>query len=259
MGLSAFLREYVLSQPPDNPSILSRITFACSTTLAAYVVSVCLRAPQTPRTVTRNTGDATGSVKEIPDRIRLALPLLGVYRRVFLFIAIWQSALIIHPYVDNPAVLNLRPEYPMNRWLLTWNPLSIVALTVIIVSACVRIRAFGQLGNDFTFELQAPQRLHTGGMYAYVQHPSYTTGFLAVMSHLAWFGRLDAALATVLPGTLLQWQTYLYYIGLIVAVTVISWGIHGRTRDEEALLKETFGKKWVDWASRTARFVPGFI
>ncbi len=32
-----------------------------------------------------------------------------------------------------------------------------------------------------------------------------------------------------------------------------------RVRDEEKMLKDTFGKEWVEWSGRTKRFVPGIF
>lgn len=48
---------------------------------------------------------------------------------------------------------------------------------------------------------------------------------------------------------------------------VLGWGlvvlgyVAGRTRvrDEEAMLKRTFGKKWEDWHKKTKRFIPGVL
>jgi len=171
----------------------------------------------------------------------------------------WQSVLIIYPGTQNPLVFKHEVEYPVNRWLITWNPLSAVLLNVIIISAWIRLRAFSELGQDFTFNLQKPERLYTGGLYAYVQHPSYTTGFIAVISSAAWFWRFDGVWATALPTVILQWQSYIYYSCFAMTVTACLLVIRQRTREEEDMLKRTFGKQWTDWAAKTARFLPGII
>jgi protein-S-isoprenylcysteine O-methyltransferase Ste14 len=32
-----------------------------------------------------------------------------------------------------------------------------------------------------------------------------------------------------------------------------------RVHEEEAMMKETFGKEWEEWHKRTKRFIPGFF
>jgi protein-S-isoprenylcysteine O-methyltransferase Ste14 len=35
--------------------------------------------------------------------------------------------------------------------------------------------------------------------------------------------------------------------------------IRARVKDEEGMLKETFGKEWEDWNRSTRRFIPGLF
>jgi len=169
----------------------------------------------------------------------------------------WQSVLIIYPYPNNPLVFECHTGYPVNKWLFAWNPISAVVLGIMIISAIIRLRAFAELGENFTFTLQKPDRLRTDGLYAYVQHPSYTTVFVIAQSSAAWFFRLDGVLAMALPVALLRWQSYVHTGCFLVSAICWSLGLRLRAVEEEAMLKRTFGKEWIDWAAKTARFVPG--
>jgi len=43
---------------------------------------------------------------------------------------------------------------------------------------------------------------------------------------------------------------------IVCVVTSITWN---RVKDEEMMLKSTFGKEWEAWHERTKRFVPGLF
>ena len=76
--------------------------------------------------------------------------------------------------------------------------------------------------------------LATAGPYARVRHPQYV-GFLAIM-----------------VGFLLQWPT----IPTIVMFPVLVYIYRRLSMQEERAVAAQFGSAWVDYASRTPRFVP---
>ena len=43
---------------------------------------------------------------------------------------------------------------------------------------------------------------------------------------------------------------------LVGGIVVFTWN---RVCDEEAMMKETFGKEWEEWHKKTWRFIPGFF
>jgi protein-S-isoprenylcysteine O-methyltransferase Ste14 len=113
-----------------------------------------------------------------------------------------------------------------------------------------------QLAADFTFELARPRRLVTSGVYRYMQHPSYLPDFLVTLANFALFANLDGWPACFLPSDIvalwLPWKTY----GLLALAALYLSVIRIRVLEEEAMLRDTFGKEWEDWHKTTARFIP---
>lgn len=67
--------------------------------------------------------------------------------------------------------------------------------------------------------------------------------------------RVDGVVGCVLPRGVVSWGGW-WWIGM----GFIGLGVYAgtaRVRDEEKMLKETFGEEWVEWSGRTKRFVPG--
>lgn len=143
--------------------------------------------------------------------------------------------------------------------MLQFSLQSILPLSAVFVGAAVRLTAFAQLGKDFNFSLATPSHLVTDGLYGYVQHPSY------VGQMVIWFGltmsliRGDGVLGCVMP-TAVAPST-----GMSVWVTTLLWmgfwayGTFYRIRDEEAMLRDTYGMAWVSWHEKTARLIPGVL
>jgi len=68
-------------------------------------------------------------------------------------------------------------------------------------------------------------------------------------------GRLDGILACWLPTFLVKGK----YVWMVVGVVRIGRFGYMRVRDEEKMLRETFGEEWEAYHARTARFIPGLI
>ena len=146
----------------------------------------------------------------------------------------------------------------LNLNLFAWNKLTTACFAAcILVGAPLRLAAFRALGGRFTFGLQQPNELATSGIYAYVQHPSYTGLLLAVAPATALFLRWDASPAIWLPESVLQlcrgWGVAVHAVVLPGTLAVVAL----RIAEEEAMLKETFGKTWETWHAKTSRLVPG--
>ncbi|OAQ97942.1 hypothetical protein LLEC1_03000 [Akanthomyces lecanii] len=104
-----------------------------------------------------------------------------------------------------------------------------------------------------------PSGLVTDGIYKYVQHPSYTGILLVAAAGAATSFRPDGAAACLVPaeyGPLVDaWlPTACAGLALLTALQ-----IYTRVSQEEAMLKELFGKEWIKWNKRTARFIPGLL
>jgi len=129
-----------------------------------------------------------------------------------------------------------------------------MCLGSILVAAPIRLLAFKQLGPNFTFRLAPPKKLVTTGMYAYVQHPSYTMNVIVVAGNGFLFERIDGVVACRLSkGTVESGWWRVAGAGCVVIAVVL---MAARVRDEEAMLRGEFGGEWEEWHRRTKRFIP---
>lgn len=181
--------------------------FATLTATAGLFLYWCLRPPTPPKLdETRVKDSFSGAINE-----ELGWLIMKFYRGSVTAIALWQAAYILvsasapsFQVAPHPS-----PEYPLNEMLLTPHLTSVSCLSTICLAGYLRTRAFSSLGKDFTFELRRPKTLNTSGLYAYMQHPSYTGGLIAIGGGGFWFLRCDGILATVLPTLILDLQAIL--------------------------------------------------
>ncbi|KIW08447.1 uncharacterized protein PV09_01350 [Verruconis gallopava] len=215
--------------------------------LATHLIRVCNRTPNTPR------------VKYDKDKL-FAIPFVKEHGPVileYLFVipCVYHIVLTATLRDREPSALCPHPNHPDHKYF-TWSPYTVICLSIIFASATLRLLAFRTLGKNFTFELAQPDRLITTGIYAYVQHPSYGPLFVLICATVMLFLPLDGALGCLLPFSAVElWITWHWYI-LACIIVIMSIALGVRVRDEEAMLKETFGKAWIEWNQRTPRFVP---
>ena len=50
-----------------------------------------------------------------------------------------------------------------------------------------------------------------------------------------------------------------FRIGYLLTVVVGCWALAIRVRNEEVMLRRTFGTEWEDYHSRTKRLIPGLL
>jgi protein-S-isoprenylcysteine O-methyltransferase Ste14 len=169
-----------------NPAALA---LAGSFLLAAYL-TYCCWSPPNP--------DHSGPNAALPeDHLRINYGGIQVKRLVTL--SLWTLHILVTvSYADPPAILCPNSNN-LSRALFTWSPYTIVVLMSVVIAAPVRLLAFRQLGENFTFRLAKPKALVTTGLYAYVQHSSYPTNWLILTSNVALLLRLDAILGCLLP------------------------------------------------------------
>jgi protein-S-isoprenylcysteine O-methyltransferase Ste14 len=119
---------------------------------------------------------------------------------------------------------------PMVRWF---------GLCAALVSLPMGYSVFRSIGKNITDTVQtrAQHELITYGIYRYIRHPLYTTGFLL------FFGL--GTFAELLPVMLLS---------LIVLVT-----LYVRTFTEERFLIAQFGERYIQYRVQTGKFFPKFI
>ncbi|KAF4337994.1 prenyl cysteine carboxyl methyltransferase [Fusarium beomiforme] len=229
-------------------STLAQASFAGAVLLSSLITMSCFKPPnEVPRDGWKQDSlSAYGSPTAARIRRILAVSV-GVFH-----------ALIALGYSDS-SLLCPHPEN-LNKELFSWNPYTSGCLALVIfIGGPLRLTAFAQLGSNFTFQLGPPDTLMTEGMYRYVQHPGYTGQILVLIVNLALFLRWDGAFGCWLPHDM---RMALNGWGLPISVVLVLGIIRRllmRVRDEEKMLKETFGEKWVAWHRVTKRFVPGII
>ncbi|OJJ68498.1 hypothetical protein ASPBRDRAFT_68061 [Aspergillus brasiliensis CBS 101740] len=243
----------------------SSISLSASLLAAGYLAFRSLTPPNLP---IRSTGNGP------PDRVRLiAGPLSAVTRHLNTTCIIYHALLALF-YADGsnqhakelvhtgdgvylqavcPHLAGLAPH------LFTWTVTTTFCLLSLTVGALLRLHAFRTLGRNFTFQLSQPDTLVTGGMYRFVQHPSYTGLWLLAAGYLGLVMRWDGAVACAMDDTVRErlsgWGGWV--VGVIVAGFGYATGM--RVRDEEGMLRDKFGRAWEEWHVRTARFIPGLI
>lgn len=224
---------------------LSTISFAIVTILSGYLASLCF-VPPNP-----NPSSEWGK-----DSIHLVSHPAAIFAsRLVAFGSCLHHAMVA-------VLLDSRtsPQHgQLNPDLFRWTWASSLGLLLIFIGASLRLAAFGALGSRFTFSLAKPNELNTRGIYAYIQHPSYSGLILVVMPlHLLIF-RWDGWPAYWIPQSILESLRGWGCVCCAVTIALGSIGLALRVSEEEAMLKEVFGSKWVTWSKKTKRFVPGVI
>ncbi|KAF3399866.1 hypothetical protein F1880_008168 [Penicillium rolfsii] len=183
-----------------------------------------------------------------------------IARRISVTAITYHAILTILPVYAPQRMLQMCPRpYNINPELFSWSVPAIAGILLICLGASVRLAAYGRLNRNFTFHLAAPDKLVTSGVYAWMQHPSYT-GLALIGSGIAsLFCRWDGVAACWLSeATLARWSGWgmMMWGGYIsIALCVL----FTRVKDEEEMLKEKFGKEWEEWHRSTKRFIPGIL
>jgi protein-S-isoprenylcysteine O-methyltransferase Ste14 len=228
-----------MTTTPPLPNILLSSTILLATYLTHLV--------ETPPNPNPTSSQAKDSVRAATGPVFLFLR-----HSVVLSLGIYHALLALTYPSPSPALCP-RPEN-LNPVLFTWNIHTVLCLGAILVAAPFRLLAFKQLGPNFTFRLAPPAKLVTTGMYAYVQHPSYTMNVLVIAANGFLFERVDGVSACWLSEGIVGsgWWTaagagcVLAAVGMLVA----------RVRDEEGMMRGRFGGEWEEWHKRTKRFIP---
>lgn len=232
--------------------------FGILTAITGILVYLCLKAPNAPHF------DSSQQDSLLRDAFKTdrVFQLLQIIPLAFIAMVLWQAIFIISlaeraPLSGFQIAPRPDPRFPLNPTLLTPNVISVPTLLLICSGASMRLRAFSTLGKSFTFDLQVPKKLVKTGVYAYVQHPSYTGGLVALGGSVFWFVRCDGIMGTVFPVWMLQMQwLWNRLVPMTLMVTLVVAG-YVRILEEEAMLRKSFGKEWEEWHAKTARLVPG--
>ena len=150
------------------------------------------------------------------------------------------------------------PQY-LDSNIFSWSPQVVVSLLLLYIGSYIRLRAFAQLGENFTFRLATPDTLVTDGMYAYVRHPSYTGMILALVGMHSLFFRQRGLVSCWVPmlSEKLVTDDRIGYLGLAVVLGFfLGLVVPKRVEDEEKMMEKEFGERWREHCRRTKKFVP---
>jgi protein-S-isoprenylcysteine O-methyltransferase Ste14 len=239
-----------------SPGLAAALSLAASLSLTAailittYVTSFCFTAPILNPDIFKET-----------DRIGFANKLLFYYscNTVVLLIGIYH-AILCFTYPAPPSILCPSPSN-LSPHLFTWNLHTILCVALILISGQILLLCFIQLGPNSNFQLTTPKKLITTGLYSWLQHPSYTANFIIFLTNGALLQRRDGVAACWLQRSIVDGEKFgmVLRTGYLLTVVIGCWALAQRVRNEEAMLKRTFGTKWEEYHKRTKRFIPGVI
>ena len=195
-----------------------------------------------------NPSAATDYVANENIVLRLAISIGPQFGKLFIWLCTFSQVLY----------LCLQAAFPSwtSPYLLALTPMSVFGYILVIVGGLGRIWCYKTLGAFFTYELtiRPSHLLIKTGPYAYVRHPSYT--FVALLT-IGMF-LVQQPLAKFFPNS--PWiQVQLGPVGLVSCCALLIFLFSTRVRREEIELEKKFGKEWIEYASKTTRFIPGLI
>ena len=164
------------------------------------------------------------------------------------------------PAMINPSLMSILSVTSTTLANLTTTPPTFTLGCVLLATgASLRALCYRYLGRNFTFQLalRKGHTLCTGGPYSVVRHPSYTGIILCLLGHTvcmfgpgSWWVESHAYDVALGKCVALLWVTMLVLL-LGMAFTRVS--------KEDRVLKEAFGKEWMQWAIRTPYAMIPFI
>ncbi|KAF7717071.1 Uncharacterized protein PECH_000777 [Penicillium ucsense] len=235
------------------PTIPGSTSLALAILASGYLCALCMTPPNpSPDRTARHQKDRlsflAGTGATITRRI---IVTAIIYHCILTLLPIYASSQTLSTFCPRPQ--NLNPS------LFHWTPTSASALLLVCAGALIRLAAYKSLSRNFTFHLAAPDELVTTGIYAWVQHPSYTGMMLVIGGMVLLVLRWDGAVACFHEEA---WQERLRGWGVMLVgggacVNLGMWFM--RMKDEEEMLRGKFGEKWEVWHRSTKRMIPGIF
>ena len=240
----------------SSPSKMLPISIGPAT--LALAVSFLLVAYLTNRCWTPPNPSPLGPAASLP-RDDLGVSPRAIKTRRLVDLVFWVLHTLFTVYYPFPPVMLCPCPENLSSSLFTWSPYTAFVLASILMAAPIRLLAFKQLGENFTFRLAKPKRLVKTGLYAYVQHPSYPTDWVVLTSNIAMLLRPDGVLGCVLPSRWVSVGVKMWPVLLLLSGALGLGAIWVRVQNEEAMLKDHFESEWEEYSQRTKRFVPGLF
>jgi protein-S-isoprenylcysteine O-methyltransferase Ste14 len=149
------------------------------------------------------------------------------------------------------------PNSSWNPNLFSWSTTTATLLPLCLFAGHLRLFAFRQLQKSFTFRLAKPSKLVTSGIYAWLQHPSYTGVAVLSTCYAGIIIRADGILACWMhcPVSSLTLQIFVHANMIFISIAILLT-YPARIVREEALLRKCFGQEWEEYHRSTARLIP---
>jgi len=246
----------MFSDNPVRPMSLVKLPFLFAGTLGTYA---SLTPPQPKVPATERAKDVALFERVFSQVARIyvgSLKLLICSGGILEMVVIVASKFPSHPL--SQKVLDALVRGPISLTSrIGLSRVFLVGCTFATLGGFIRYQCFRTLGRFFTYEvtIRDDHQLVTSGPYAWVRHPSYTSGIaccvgmgICYASPGSWMkecGILDSR-----GGKIATWL----YVAMILYGTA---SIVARTPLEDALLKKHFGEQWEEWAKKVPyRMVP---
>lgn len=113
-----------------------------------------------------------------------------------------------------------------------------------------------RLGPRFTFVLSAPKKLETGGLYKYLQHPSYTALDISMVAYYTLQVMFCAGGVLQCYFGESRLRSWVFKVSVLKGLVMVPVTM-ARIPREERMLEETFGEEWRVWSGKTKRMIPG--
>ena len=228
---------------------VSSFTFVLAIILAAFLTRLAVTPPNPPPQGTwMKDGIAPFA----------GTTAVAFYRVLVIVCTSYHALLVLLPPQSSLYMCPNRDR--LNPSLFTWNLYTAFWLFALIcVGAPVRISSYRELGRNFNFRLSSPDRLITTGIYKHIQHPSYTGLIAIAAAAVSLFGRWDGAIGCWLPETILEMVRGWGFATINASMLVLFVAVAKRVKDEEEMMRQVFGRQWVQWHESTKRFVPGLL
>jgi protein-S-isoprenylcysteine O-methyltransferase Ste14 len=124
--------------------------------------------------------------------------------------------------------------FPFSKQLFV---VQVMGFVLVLIGICVAISARKELGTNWAlgaeYQIKENQKLVMTGIYKYIRHPIYFSGFLSITG-----GELVA-------------QSYVALIGFVILVED-----YRQAHREERLLVKHFGEAYKDYMKCTKMFIP---
>lgn len=137
----------------------------------------------------------------------------------------------------------------MNSDLFMWSPFTTALITIALFGGCLRLVAYSELQENFTFRLACPSRLMQSGVYGWIQHPSYSSILMLTFGYFPLILRLDGVLSCWMSGVALKFFVYGSWVYIVLSAILTF-------QKEEKILHDGFGREWEKYHRKTARFIP---